>query len=324
MRSKQVIGVSLTGGLGNQLFQVSAAFWASENQPVMLLTKTGHPRLSKRGCPEVLEILNDESLFSTLETKPPTILNKFFGASLRLGVTAISRRDRFALRVVNWISSGLTTLYMHKVVKAIVGQGVGFFELGKVSRGLILCGYFQSYKWAEAPKVFEKLMKMRPVENSEMLDHYSQIATDKNILVVHIRLGDYVNEPSFGIPSEKYYEKAMVTLWERESFDEIWVFSDTPEMAIDWIPDALKGNCRFIPEVDHSASKTLQLMRYGKGYVLGNSTFSWWAAFLRFNREAPVFIPTKWFQNMTDPVEICPPDWIRVALEPSEMWANIN
>jgi hypothetical protein len=64
-----------------------------------------------------------------------------------------------------------------------------------------------------------------------------------------------------------------------------------------------------VPDKDISPSETLELMRYGRAYVIANSSFSWWGAYLRMNHRASVYAPKKWFKGMEDPADLIPPDW---------------
>ncbi len=59
-RSNCGVGVSLTGGLGNQLFQVAAALAISEGERVTLITSYGKPRFSKNYEAEVYSLINGE------------------------------------------------------------------------------------------------------------------------------------------------------------------------------------------------------------------------------------------------------------------------
>ena len=54
------------------------------------------------------------------------------------------------------------------------------------------------------------------------------------------------------------------------------------------------------------------LMREFGGYIISNSSFSWWAAFLRRNHESLVCAPSPWFQGMNNPELLIPEDWIKV------------
>jgi hypothetical protein len=98
----------------------------------------------------------------------------------------------------------------------------------------------------------------------------------------------------------------------KDTFDKIWIFSDEPQLArvihslstkipIEWIDNKLM-----------SAAETLQLFRRCDGYIIANSSFSWWAAMLSHTINPIVIAPTKWFRNLEDPVDLIPPSWLRV------------
>ena len=61
--------------------------------------------------------------------------------------------------------------------------------------------------------------------------------------------------------------------------------------------------------MDNSIGSTLALFRYGAGYVIANSSFSWWAAWSRHDRTAKVIHPKPWFVGLDTPLNLTPPDW---------------
>jgi hypothetical protein len=56
-------------------------------------------------------------------------------------------------------------------------------------------------------------------------------------------------------------------------------------------------------------------MKYGSAYVIANSSFGWWAAYLKKDKNARVFAPSPWFANLPEPCDLFPPEWI---LTPSD------
>jgi hypothetical protein len=98
-------------------------------------------------------------------------------------------------------------------------------------------------------------------------------------------------------------------MWESGDFKKIWVFSDEPALAQIQFSKILPEELRWIPEIDGSATKTLEVMRFGHGYVIGNSTFSWWGASLSYTNWAKVIAPDPWFKNLPTPHSLIPPNW---------------
>ena len=101
-------------------------------------------------------------------------------------------------------------------------------------------------------------------------------------------------------------------MWDSSTFGKIWLFSDEPEEALSAIPSAYRNHIRVIPNLDSIPATTLELMRLGHGYVIANSSFSWWAASLSRNVGSQIVAPSKWFKGKEDPVDLIPAQWKRV------------
>ena len=67
------------------------------------------------------------------------------------------------------------------------------------------------------------------------------------------------------------------------------------EKAKKLIPERYYGLCRWMSGGSEPAVVTLEKMRWGSGYVIGNSSFSWWGAFLSHTKNAPTVAPKPWF-----------------------------
>jgi hypothetical protein len=100
-------------------------------------------------------------------------------------------------------------------------------------------------------------------------------------------------------------------MWRSGRYTKIWLFSDEPNEATSAIPSSLLDSTRIIPDFDKSSSLTLELMRHGKGYVIANSTFSWWGAFMSYSTEPEVCAPTPWFVGQEEPINLIPTTWHR-------------
>lgn len=311
---KKEIHLSLTGGLGNQLFQLAAAL-SYNNSSIVLETNLGKPRRNSGGEPEISSyILPDNVKFSDLK-KERWLHSKSIGFGLRMGI-APKGYERLALSrcIVNFAASVINSFYCRRFIRTWFSQDIGYNKLPEFNP-VLLVGYFQSYKWPFSESSFNALRNLTLNEVSPELNRLSQKAIQDFPLVVHVRLGDYLAEDSFGIPSNQYYAEAIKSLWSSGEYGRIWVFSDQIESAKVKIPEELWGSCDWIHEVGISSASTLEAMRFGKGYVLANSSFSWWGCFLSHTLNPKVVAPDPWFKGLPRPTDITPPSWTLMPAE---------
>jgi hypothetical protein len=176
-----------------------------------------------------------------------------------------------------------------------------------------LIGYFQSYRYASNPKVYAALQGLELPNKSLKLQE--RIAESKQVLplLVHMRFGDYLSEKGFGVVSPKYYRDAIKLAVSTNQVRQIWLFSDDLEIALSYIPDEYVSLVKSFSGEEFSTSETFELMRYAGSYVIANSTFSWWAAFLSKTDSPLVICPSPWFRKSGEPNELIPPNWIRLS-----------
>ena len=159
------------------------------------------------------------------------------------------------------------------------------------------------------PEILDTLKSLEITHSDPELLELEALSARENPLVVHIRLGDYKKEDSFGTLPKEYYERSIEKMWNTGKYKVIWAFSDEPILAKEILSSIKDKNIRWISEIDGSAGKTLEAMRLGCGYVIGNSTFSWWGAFLSHTPEAKVIAPNPWFKSIPAPKDLFPPHW---------------
>jgi hypothetical protein len=195
----------------------------------------------------------------------------------------------------------------------VAHPGVGYADINfEPIENTILIGYFQSYKWVCDGTTLNKISSILLKEESEDLRLLKLAANYEKPLILHLRLGDYLNEVNFGIPSLEYYENATRKLWDTGKYEKIWIFSDEPKIAKQKLPKWILELARWVNIDNNQAASNLQAMRYGFGYVISNSTFSWWGAILSFDQNAEVIAPTPWFKAIPEPKDLIPENWKRV------------
>jgi hypothetical protein len=103
-------------------------------------------------------------------------------------------------------------------------------------------------------------------------------------------------------------------LWNTGSFKKIWLFSDEPEVAFSYFENRHSKFIRTVPELLDSSALTLQVMRLGHGYVIGNSTYSWWGAYFNTNKDKFICYPNQWIysKRREELVGLFPPNWFKI------------
>jgi hypothetical protein len=305
--------LSLTGGLGNQLFQLAAGLNLAGNRKLSLVTELGSPRKSKDGKADLLSFSLPKGVELLQEKKANWITRKTAGFMLRKGLapTRIEKNIIFVF-FSKLFANIVMTVFLRSKVAVLASSDVGYSSMHMTKAKIVLFGYFQSYRWAEKWEILNQLRSIAFLQDSELIEQFSIEAEIELPLIVHVRLGDYLSEKNFGIPSKDYYKVGINKILSSRKCKSIWLFSDDLEKAREYIPIDISIPVRMIPEIENSAAATLEVMRFGVGYVIANSTFSWWAAFLSKEPNVEVIAPEPWFQGMDEPRDLIPSTWQRI------------
>jgi hypothetical protein len=298
----------LRGGLGNQLFQYAAAMSISGGSPLNIWTATGEPR--KTG--DLVDIgyfrLPENVILSTGPTD--RLSKKIFSFNLRFSLRSNSSLVKKTLKpMLKAIADVYISIKAHKLQSLITADGVGFSQVKLKSREAILNGYFQAEYWVRDPKA-QKTLQLIQLKNpsTSFLNWVKRIEIEKPI-AVHIRLGDYRLEEQIGVLSPEYFQRALTEIKACTKYRNVWIFSDEPQ-NIDvskYIPSGFRA--RIFSDTSLNPAETLELMRHATGYVISNSTFSWWAAYLSYNSKCCRIMPKPWFKLQEPPLGIKPKDW---------------
>jgi hypothetical protein len=302
----------ITGGLGNQLFQYAAALALESkiSSHIELEMLLGKPR-STGGLPDI-EFFDLKDI--KIRNSWSSILNRALGLSLRSNLIKPGERGRsFSRKMTYGMLSLLGSLILKRPTRIHSPSNLGWdpnFSVGHSNQ--LVIGYFQSYRYVYTNhSTIEPLRNLKLKKESPQVLKYRELSLLHSPLVVHVRRGDYTSEAAFGLLAPEYYQEVIKSVYSRNLYNKIWLFSDDLIQATDCIPDELMGEVFQIDEIDNSPASTLQVMRFGKGYVIGNSSYSWWGAFLSVNPDSEVHAPFPWFKGMPSPNEILPPSWTR-------------
>jgi hypothetical protein len=307
-KSKEVL-LPLLGGLGNQLFQLSAALYSNPGRDIRLVSDLGHQRRNENGKPDIESFTLPKNVFPSNNRASHNICTKAFNLLLRSSIQ--EKRNLLTITTTHVLSKIILCTHSRKILKFHISRGVGFSEWNPNESRLLAIGYFQSYIWTSAERVRRELSNLRITNPSvEFLDLEKHFASNY-IIAIHVRLTDYLKENSIGALDSVYFDKVLKNISNLDG-REVWLFSDDPQAALEMMPHEIQRNCKTFAKSGISANEEWQLMRHATEFYISNSTYSWWAARLAFNPNAKVFVPKPWFASGPQPNKLTPPEWIEV------------
>lgn len=292
-----MIGIDISGGLGNQLFQYATAFAVAK-------TKNDAIRLN-------------------------TFLYEDFQLQKRLGITVREFQlnkfdlnpecDCFNVKYFNSIWGKLLTrigkiksigqLYNTKFYKE---KNSYQFEnnIFNYKKNEYLCGFFQSWKYFDQYK--KELKKQFRVKDEFISDSAKEICNQcmsQNSIAIHIRRGDYVSSTEWLI-DEKFYIESIKEI-EKKYSDvslKLYVFCDQDGFAEDLFSEY--KNVTYITALKkYTDIEEFWIMKSCRNHIISNSSFSWWAAYLCENKKQIVYAPI--YKQWTE--EYYLPTWNKIT-----------
>lgn len=289
-----MIVVELMGGLGNQMFQHALArHLAIKNKAELvfdidfLLDRSPRENFVYRDFD--LGIFNIQENFAyrrisknygTLKSSKKNVFEKLFIPRLKY-----IREERFDFNP-EVLESG-NNIYLH--------------------------GYWQSEKYF---KQIESTIRQDFTFKSK-LSETARLIGDRilasNAVCVNVRRGDFLTNPILGTVGINYYNSAINYLTSQVLSPTIFVFSD----EIEWCRENLKFDFETVYVSHEYAGEKfkdyLQLMILCKHFIIPNSSFAWWAAWLCANPDKIVIAPEVWFQSGNwNYQDILPEKWIKL------------
>jgi hypothetical protein len=263
--SRKVI-VRLTGGLGNQLFCYATArrlAWFN-NAELVLDTVTG---------------------FKYDVAYRRTYALSAFALPARLATAAeqmepLGRLRRFIARKISQ-----TKRLEHRSLIQQVGVDFdpNILKLRLQKETIYFDAFGQSERYfSDIRELLLKDLAMSPPD-----DEYNQAMTkqieDYLSVAVHVRWFDAGDSAHSSNTSRAYYAQAIRQFQVNFGNAHFFVFSDRPDQAEALLAPLIKGHsCTVVRQnaLSANAEADFWLMRQCQHFIIGNSTFAWWAAWL--------------------------------------------
>lgn len=327
-RSREVL-IILAGGLGNQLFQLSYALYKTDsNDNIVLDWSLGRPRLNKENRVELSDFELPTNISFTKRRgivdriiNPSYLARKIVNLHFHRIIVENKYCNKYFEQTINVFSNLVLSIYFRKRIKLFAQTNLEFVGTEDIFANLYI-GYFQSYHWLSSKRVQEILHDLILKKSTFGYEEFTNFLSN-NIndipLVAHLRRGDYRNENQIGVIPDSYFNARIQESFEDNPNFSLWIFTDEPRNLNRELINSQRFKTKVVPTSISSAA-TLELMRHGKFFIISNSTFSWWGAFLAHSDPKPkVVAPNPWYLNLKTPTELFPEHWIKINPWQSEV-----
>jgi len=262
------IVLHLRGGLGNQLFQATAAAYLASKF-------------------ETTVVLDDSNIIRHIEKSRRSWLRK-------IDLNALYKTDKLIWR--NKILSKLNLSAISLKDNQLALDEVDLKGLTEVTEKIHIADWFQNSTYAQLlmPKfVSDRGIRLRRSVRIQV----NKIENTEDLGAIHVRLGDFRETP-WGILSEDWYRGALVKMIEVKKLKRIDCYSDEIETARKMLtPLNRQIEIRF-PEERYALlpHELLWTMSKYNSFVSSNSSLSWWSSYLNQNNRPLVFC--NWGNNL--------------------------
>lgn len=275
----------MRGGLGNQLFILACAYYVKgfcDTDTEIVLDTREYKNYKIRNF-EIFDLIQDEKLRLFDEKNDKSI------------VYECSRKIYHIVQKFMGNQEPVKSLLLKKglIYSKRSAEGIEKIQL---KDSVFLYGYFQDAKMAVKVK---KKLNDYICDN----DNYNKIELDSHInyIAVSIRWGEDYIKQGWPICSERYFQEGIQEIInEKYKNKEVCVlfFSDEIEKTKHIFCNAKKMYIK-----DLTSAQQLLLMKRCQDFVISNSSFSWWGAFLGASKESIVIAPNIWYDTKEETIK---------------------
>ena len=293
-----MIIVKIFGGLGNQMFQYAAGKVLAVKNNTELKLDINHYKIKTlpHGLPYRtydLSVLNIEENIAT---------DKEIALFKKESADFIKRNIRKAKNII-------------APYKIIYEPHFHYYsELITMKGNIYMDGYWQSEMYfKDIENIIRKEFTIKTTLTNEANEMLGKI-NNTNSVCLNIRRQEFASNPYLNLfTGTEYIYKAVEYFNNKINNPHYFIFSD----ELDWVKENVKLTEPYtIVESNLYGDKfrdCLYLMSSCKHFIIPNSTFGWWAAWLNGDVDKLVVAPERWFSDdVRNTKDLIPEKWIRL------------
>jgi hypothetical protein len=290
-----MIHLKLIGGLGNQLFQIAYAYDLSKKTGKKInvdRSEYDHYKIREFDLDKLL--ISDRFVYFENRNWKFNLSCKVYRIYQKL-VKNIFKIDDFGKVMFN-ILQNLGMFYnfdpfFYKNIKNSLTKN-----------NLYIYGYFQSESYFfDNRKEIKKILKVKSLIKKPEQEYLNLIMEEESI-AISLRLGkDYFESKNLNVCDDKFYLDSLKVMLNTVGNKNIFVFSDEVIKAKALLKNFNHYNITYIE--NQSPTQSLRLMYNCSHFIIPNSSFSWWGAYLSDFEDKLIIAPHRWYnykENVQD------------------------
>ena len=189
--------------------------------------------------------------------------------------------------------------------------GIFLFENGYVNfhrktKNVLMDGYFQSPKYFDG--IRKDILSDLSVSMSKISDYPGiDILTKRNSICISIKVEHNVGSSIYDVCNDGYWKSAINYIIENVDNPVFFICSDNVEYVKKNLIDTTKYEC-VCQDASYTVNESLAVMSLCKHFIIGNTTFGWWAQYMSSNNDKIVVAPSKWMK-IDMPIDIYQDNW---------------
>lgn len=298
-----MIYLILKGRIGNQLFMFSTAYtlWRMRGSKELIVIDDADNQ-----CHNYLNSLMEYPLENVKFVHDRKYLNSYKYwlkkrdyIKYQIAVSKMSYREKYLYELKNQIKFNRKGLF-------ICENGYMDYPV-KMPRNILVDGYFQSEKFFEKYK--NEIIKIFSLKEEVNHSNYPnlELIRSRNTVCLSIKVQHNVGSEMYDVCSKEYWEQAIQYMTEHVENPLFFVCSDNVLYVKENLIDCNRYDI-IEQAFDYPVHISLAVMAQCKHFIIGNTSFGWWAQYLCENENKIVVTPSRWY-GIDVPCDIYQENW---------------